>query len=125
MNTGLLLWFVMICITLYKIIDISLRRFERFKAIQKLEGDLLVEYLSKNEPRPQQDLLKASLWWLLRAGSVALGIGIPFLCAPIFAQIEYVPHVGAVGQMSMVGTMILLSTTFLIIELLIERKLRK
>lgn len=125
MNTGLLLWFVLICITLYKIIDLSLRRYERFKAMQKLEGEQLVEYLGKSEPDPQGDPLRQSLWWLLRAGSVALGIGIPFICSPFFAEIECKANMGQVGQMSMVGAMILLSAVFLIIELLIERKVRK
>lgn len=125
MDEGLLLWCVLICITLYKIIDLSLCRYERFKAMQKLDGELLVEYLGKSEPRSKLDLLKKSLWWLMRAGSVALGIGVSLLSTPFFAEMEYRKGVGHVGQMSMFGTMILLAAVFLIIELMIERKIRK
>lgn len=119
----LLLFWVLICITSYKVIDLSLRRYERFKAMQKLEGGSLIEYLGKSEPKPQGDSLRQSLWWLLRGGSVALGIGIAFSLSPLFVQLEEIRD--SVGETTLVGASIVLSALFLIIELLIERKVRK
>lgn len=119
----LLLFWVLICITSYKVIDLSLRRYERFKAMQKLEGESLIEYLGKSESKPQGDSLRQSLWWLLRGGSVALGIGIAFSLSPLFVQLEEIRD--SVGETTLVGASIVLSALFLIIELLIEQKVRK
>lgn len=123
MSFTLLLFWVLICITSYKVIDLSLRRYERFKAMQKLEGESLIEYLGKSEPNPQGDSLRQSLWWLFRGGSVALGIGIAFSLSPLFVQLEEIRD--SVGETTLVGASIVLSALFLIIELLIERKVRK
>ena len=116
------LFVLVIAIGIYKIVELSLNRFERLKAMQKLEGQDLVEYLGK--AAPQEDSLKASMWWLMRIGSILIGVGIGFLQC---IWIEQLPA-GRYNNTPIVvlsGAMMLGGALFLVVELLIERKLRK
>lgn len=124
MNEGILLLSVLLCITIYKVIDLALNRHERYKALQKLEGEQLIEYLGKTEPRSSQDLLKASLWWLMRIASVLIGVGIAFLQTIWIAQLPK-SRISNTPEMVAFGVMMLCGALFLMIELLIERKVRK
>ena len=116
------LFVLVIAIGIYKIVDLSLKRYERLKAMQKLEGQDLVEYLGK--AAPQVDSLKASMWWLMRIAAVALGVGIGFLQC---IWIEQLPegNYNNTPMVVLVGAMMLCGASFLVVELLIERKLRK
>ena len=117
-----ILFTLVIAIAIYKIVELSLNRFERLKALQKLEGQALVEYLGK--AAPQEDHLKQTMWWLMRIGSILIGVGIGFLQC---IWIEQLPE-GNYNNTPMVvlsGAMMIGGALFLIIELLLERKLRK
>lgn len=120
------MWFVLftliIAVAIYKIVELSLTRFERLKAMQKLEGHDLVEYLGK--AAPQEDYLKQTMWWLMRIGSILLGVGVGFLQSFWIGQLPEGPF-GDTPEIMLVGGMILCGAFFLIIELFIERKLRK
>lgn len=120
------MWFVLftliIAVAIYKILELSLTRFERLKALQKLEGQDLVEYLGK--AAPQEDYLKQTMWWLMRIGSILIGVGIGFLQSFWIAQLPEDPF-GDTLEIMLVGGMMLCGALFLIIELFIERKLRK
>ncbi len=117
-----ILFTLVIAIAIYKIVELSLNRFERLKALQKLEGQALVEYLGK--AAPQEDYLKQTMWWLMRIGSILIGVGIGFLQC---IWIEQLPE-GNYNNTPMVvlsGAMMIGGASFLIVELLLERKLRK
>lgn len=127
-----MIWkFLIICgllFVIYKIVEISLRHIERRNAMRKLEGADLIAYLGK--PEPQTDSHQIWLWRLLRAGSLALGIGISFCLTPLYTKViqeilgdgaYYSYLVEVVGW----GATMVLGAVALIIELLIERKLRK
>ena len=120
------MWFVLftliIAVAIYKILELSLNRYERLKALQKLEGQDLVEYLGK--AAPQVDSLKQTMWWLMRIGSILIGVGIGFLQC---IWIEQLPEgkYNNTPMVVLVGAMMLCGALFLIIELFIERKLRK
>ena len=116
------LFTLVIAIAIYKIVELSLNRFERLKALQKLEGQALVEYLGK--AAPQEDYLKQTMWWLMRIGSILIGVGIGFLQS---IWIEQLPegNYKDTRMMVLIGAMMLGGASFLIVELLIERKLRK
>ena len=120
------MWFVLftliIAVAIYKILELSLNRYERLKALQKLEGQDLVEYLGK--AAPQVDSLKQTMWWLMRIGSILLGVGVGFLQSFWIAQLPEGPF-GDTPEIMLVGGMMLCGALFLIIELFIERKLRK
>ena len=116
------LFTLVIVIAIYKIVELSLTRFERLKALQKLEGQDLVEYLGK--AAPQEDYLKQTMWWLMRIGSIVLGVGIGFLQSFWVANLPEGPF-GDTPEIMLVGGMMLGGALFLIIELLLERKLRK
>ena len=120
------MWFVLftliIAVAIYKILELSLTRFERLKALQKLEGQDLVEYLGK--AAPQVDSLKQTMWWLMRIGSIVLGVGVGFLQSFWVANLPEGPF-GDTPEIMLVGGMMLGGALFLIIELFIERKLRK
>lgn len=120
------MWFVLftliIAVAIYKILELSLNRYERLKALQKLEGQDLVEYLGK--AAPQVDSLKQTMWWLMRIGSILLGVGVGFLQSFWIAQLPEDPF-GDTLEIMLVGGMMLGGALFLIIELFIERKLRK
>lgn len=113
---------LVVAVAIYKIVELSLTRFERLKALQKLEGQDLVEYLGK--AAPQEDYLKQTMWWLMRIGSIVLGVGIGFLQSFWVANIPEGPF-GDTPEIMLVGGMMLGGALFLIIELLLERKLRK
>ena len=120
------MWFVLftliIAVAIYKILELSLNRYERLKALQKLEGQDLVEYLGK--AAPQVDSLKQTMWWLMRIGSIVLGVGVGFLQSFWVANLPEGPF-GDTPEIMLVGGMMLGGALFLIIELFIERKLRK
>lgn len=120
------MWFVLftliIAVAIYKILELSLNRYERLKALQKLEGQDLVEYLGK--AAPQEDYLKQTMWWLMRIGSILIGVGIGFLQSFWIEQLPEGPF-GDTPELMLVGGMMLGGALFLIIELFIERKLRK
>ena len=116
------LFTLVIVIAIYKIVELSLTRFERLKALQKLEGQDLVEYLGK--AAPQEDYLKQTMWWLMRIASVLFGVGIGFLQSYWIGQLPEGPF-GDTPEIMLVGGMILGGALFLIVELLVERKLRK
>lgn len=116
------LFTLVIVIAIYKIVELSLTRFERLKALQKLEGQALVEYLGK--AAPQVDSLKQTMWWLMRIGSIVLGVGVGFLQSFWVANLPEGPF-GDTPEIMLVGGMMLGGALFLIIELFIERKLRK
>lgn len=120
------MWFVLftliIAVAIYKILELSLNRYERLKALQKLEGQDLVEYLGK--AAPQVDSLKQTMWWLMRIGSILIGVGIGFLQSFWIGQLPEGPF-GDTPEIMLVGGMMLCGALFLIIELFIERKLRK
>ena len=120
------MWFVLftliIAVAIYKILELSLNRYERLKALQKLEGQDLVGYLGK--AAPQEDYLKQTMWWLMRIGSILIGVGIGFLQSYWIGQLPEGPF-GDTPEIMLVGGMILGGALFLIIELLVERKLRK
>ena len=116
------LFTLVIAIAIYKIVELSLNRFERLKAMQRLEGQALVEYLGK--AAPQEDYLKQTMWWLMRIASVLLGVGIGSMQT---IWIREFPEDGFCDTPHMIlcGAMMLGGALFLIIELLLERKLRK
>ena len=116
------LFVLVIVIAIYKLVELSLHRFERLKAMQKLEGQALVEYLGK--AAPQEDYLKQTMWWLMRIGSILIGVGIGFLQVIWVRQLSEDGY-GNTPQLVLVGAMMLCGALFLIIELLLERKLRK
>ena len=116
------LFVLVIAIAIYKIVELSLNRFERLKAMQKLEGQDLVEYLGK--AAPQEDYLKQTMWWLMRIGSIRIGVGIGCLQVIWVRQFPEDGY-GNTPQLVLVGAMMLCGALFLIIELLLERKLRK
>ncbi|MBR0331484.1 MAG: hypothetical protein IIX12_07825, partial [Alistipes sp.] len=58
-----LLIIIVIAVAIYKIVEMSMARYERLQAMQKLEGQELVEYLGK--AAPQEDYLKQTMWWLM------------------------------------------------------------
>ena len=95
---------------------------ERLQAMQKLEGQELVEYLGK--AAPQEDYLKQTMWWLMRIGSILIGVGIGFLQVIWVRQFPE-DGFGNTPEIMLVGGMMLCGALFLIIELFIERKLRK
>lgn len=117
-----ILFTLVIAVAIYKIVELSLNRFERLKALQKLEGQALVEYLGK--AAPQEDYLKQTMWWLMRIGSILIGVGISFLQSFWIGQLPEDGY-GNTPQLVLVGAMMLGGALFLIIELFIERKLRK
>ncbi len=122
------MWFVLftliIAVAIYKILELSLNRYERLKAMQKLEGHDLVEYLGK--AAPQEDYLKQTMWWLMRIGSVLIGIGVAMIQVIWLGKQQLTEDsYGDTAQIMLVGGMILCGAFFLIIELFIERKLRK
>ena len=117
-----LLIIIVIAVAIYKIVEMSMTRYERLQAMQKLEGQELVEYLGK--AAPQEDYLKQTMWWLMRIASVLLGVGIGFLQSYWIGQLPEGPF-GDTPEIMLVGGMILGGALFLIIELLVERKLRK
>ncbi len=116
------LFVLVIVIAIYKLVELSLTRFERLKALQKLEGQDLVEYLGK--AAPQEDYLKQTMWWLMRIGSILIGVGIGFLQVFWIGQLPEGPY-SDTPEIMLVGGMMLGGALFLIIELFIERKLRK
>ena len=120
------MWFALftliIAVAIYKILELSLNRYERLKAMQKLEGQDLVEYLGK--AAPQVDALKQTMWWLMRIGSIVLGVGIGFLQSFWLANLPE-GDFGDTPEIMLIGAMICGGALFLIIELFIERKLRK
>lgn len=120
------MWFVLftliIAVAIYKILELSLNRYERLKALQKLEGQDLVEYLGK--AAPQVDSLKQTMWWLMRIGSIVLGVGVGFLQSLWMANLPE-DGFGDTPEIMLIGAMMLGGALFLIIELFIERKLRK
>ena len=120
------MWFALftlvIAVAIYKILELSLNRYERLKALQKLEGKDLVEYLGK--AAPQVDSLKQTMWWLMRIGSILIGVGIGFLQSFWIERLPEGPF-GDTPELMLVGGMMLGGALFLIIELFIERKLRK
>lgn len=121
MNVLSFVLLVILVVVVYKVVDVTLMRYERLKAMQRLEGEQLVTYLGKSEPKVARDYLDMTIWWLLRAASVVIGIGIPFATSPWFYQLH---EKRSVGEMSMVGCMFLLGAIMLIIELIFERKVR-
>lgn len=117
-----LLVIIVIAVAIYKIVEISMTRYERLQAMQKLEGQELVEYLGK--AAPQVDSLKQTMWWLMRIASVLFGVGIGFLQSYWMANLPE-SCFGDTPEIMLVGAMMLCGALFLIIELFIERKLRK
>ena len=117
-----LLIIIVIAVAIYKIVEMSMARYERLQAMQKLEGQELVEYLGK--AAPQEDYLKQTMWWLMRIASVLFGVGIGFLQVIWVRQFPE-DGFGNTPEIMLVGGMMLCGALFLIIELFIERKLRK
>lgn len=115
---------IVIAVAIYKTAEMAMIRFERLKAMQKLEGHDLVEYLGK--AAPQEDYLKQTMWWLMRIGSVLIGIGVAMIQVIWLRKQQLTEDsYGDTAQIMLVGGMILCGAFFLIIELFIERKLRK
>ncbi len=118
-----LLFTVAISVTIYKIVELSLTRFERLKAMQQLEGQELVAYLGK--AAPQADSIKQTMWWLMRIGSILLGVGISCLLIPWIEHTLPTSQYSNTAEMFLVGSMMFCGALLLIIELFIEHRLRK
>lgn len=115
---------IVIAVAIYKTAEMAMIRFERLKAMQKLEGHDLVDYLGK--AAPQEDYLKQTMWWLMRIGSVLIGIGVAMIQVIWLGKQQLTKgSYSDTAQVMLTGGMILCGAFFLIIELFIERKLRK
>ena len=117
-----ILFTVVIVLAIYKLVDLATTRYERLKAMQKLEGESLVKYLGKAAPKVEgQD---QTVWWLMRIAAVVIGVGIAMLQSLWISKIE-VPQYSNVPEVLLAALIMLLGALAIIIELCIERKLRK
>ena len=117
-----ILFTVVIVLAIYKLVDLATTRYERLKAMQKLEGESLVEYLGKAAPKVEDQ--DQTVWWLMRIAAVVIGVGIALLQTLWISKIE-VPKYSNTHEVLLAALMMLLGALAIIIELCIERKLRK
>lgn len=108
---------------IYQTVALLLRYIERKNAIRKLEGADLITYLGKAEPKDNTS--QKWIWWLLRVGSIALGCGISFCLTPLYSKLGQTPNTVYLVEVVGTGATMILSAIFLIIELLVELKMRK
>lgn len=116
-----LLLAVALLIGLYQLVALALKRYERLRAMEKLEGEALVAYLGKAEP--EGDSLKKTMWWLIRLGSLLLGLGISFCMAPLI-ECLFLDAKTNLMEAVFAGVICLFGALALIVELIIERKVR-
>ena len=76
MSFLMFLFYLSLLFAIYRVVELSLKRYERLKAMQKLEGEELIAYLGKAEPEQKSNSLEQSKWWLIRIASLLTGIGI-------------------------------------------------
>ena len=117
-----ILFTVVIVLAIYKLVDLATTRYERLKAMQKLEGESLVEYLGKAAPKVEDK--DQTVWWFMRIAAVVIGVGIALLQTLWISKIE-VPKFSNTPDVLLAALMMLLGALAIIIELCIERKLRK
>lgn len=117
-----ILFTVVIVLAIYKLVDLATTRYERLKAMQKLEGESLVEYLGKAAPKVEDK--DQTVWWLVRIAAAVIGVGIAMLQSLWISKIE-VPQYSNVPEVLLAAFIMLLGALAIIIELCIERKLRK
>ena len=117
------LFYLSLLFAIYRVVELSLKRYERLKAMQKLEGEELIAYLGKAEPEQKSNSLEQSKWWLIRIG-ITLGL------SPII--INWGIEFGKANKLSddlnafaFIGCGLICSAVTLLIELIIEHKVRK
>ncbi len=115
---------------IYRVVEFSLKRYERLKAMQKLEGADLIAYLGKAEPEEKSNSLEKSKWWIMRFAAFLIGAGITLCLSPII--INWGIEFGKTNQLSddlnafaLIGCGLICSAVTLLIELIIEHKVRK
>lgn len=113
-----ILFTVVIVLAIYKLVDLATTRYERLKAMQKLEGENLIDYLGKAAPKVEDQ--DQTVWWLMRIAAAVIGVGIAMLQSLWISKIE-VPQYSVL----LAALIMLLGALAIIIELCIERKLRK
>lgn len=118
-----LLFGLAILFAIYKLLALALKRYERLKAMQRLEGAELIAYLGTAEP--EESTSNESKWWLLRAAAVGIACGISFCLVPLYEPLVKESHISNTHEILFVGTLMFLGFLGLLIELIIEHKLRK
>lgn len=130
MSFFLFVFYLSLLFAIYRVVELSLKRYERLKAMQKLEGEELIAYLGKAEPERKSDSLEQSKWWLIRIASLLIGAGITLALSPFIVNwgIEF----GEANKLSsdlnafaVIGCGFLCCATALLIELVIEHRVRK
>lgn len=125
-----LLFGMVVLLGIYKVVELTMKRYERLKAMQKLEGEELIAYLGKAEPEQKSNSLEQSKWWLFRIASLLIGVGITLCLSPLIVNwgIEF----GKANNLSsdlngfaVIGCGFFCSAVTLLIELLIEHRVRK
>lgn len=123
MNLFTLLFGLAILFSIYKLLALALKRYERLKAMQRLEGAELIAYLGTAEP--EEKSLNESKWWLLRIAAVGIACGISCCLIPLFEPLVKESHFSDMLGTLFVGALMFLGFLSLLIELIIEHKLRK
>ena len=130
MSFLMFLFYLSLLFAIYRVVELSLKRYERLKAMQKLEGEELIAYLGKAEPEQKSNSLEQSKWWLIRIASLLTGIGITLGLSPII--INWCIEFGEANKLSddlnafaVIGCGLICSAVTLLIELIIEHKVRK
>lgn len=130
MSFLLFLFYLSLLFAIYRVVELSLKRYERLKAMQKLEGEELIAYLGKAEPEQKSNSLEQSKWWLIRIASLLIGVGVTLSLSPLIVNwgIEF----GEANKLSsdlnafaVIGCGFICSAVTLLIELIIEHKVRK
>ena len=90
----------------------------------------MIAYLGKAEPEQKINSLEQSKWWLIRIASLLTGIGITLGLSPII--INWGIEFGEANKLSddlnafaVIGCGLICSAVTLLIELIIEHKVRK
>lgn len=130
MSFLMFLFYLSLLFAIYRVVELSLKRYERLKAMQKLEGEELIAYLGKAEPEQKSNSLEQSKWWLIRIASLLTGTGITLGLSPII--INWCIEFGEANKLSddlnafaFIGCGLICSAVTLLIELIIEHKVRK
>lgn len=124
-----LLFSMVVLFGIYKVVDLAMKRYERLKAMQKLEGEELIAYLGKAAPEEKSHSLERSKWWLMRIASTVIGAGVSFGLSPIIVSwavgFEERHNINDIAVTAFIGIATFISAMFLLIELIIEHKVRK
>lgn len=123
MNLFTLLFGLSILFAIYKLLALSLKRYERLKAMQRLEGAELIAYLGTAEPEEKSP--NESKWWLMRTAAVGIACGISVCLVPLFEPLIKDSSFSDMLEVLFIGTILFLGFLSLLIELIIEHKLRK